>query len=169
MLQAFKDELKRLSNLPDDPFHTKIKVRVGKRATAILEKHLKQMILLAPSLIARIRTLWQSKESGPEVKRLGSFVMAYLYHPKDFLAEEEHGLFGYLDDAYLVSEVYERVTARSPLVTQEDDEYLKLLAKSKKYVRSVIPDEAKRIEMMVEEALQSKQFESFASAFTGAA
>lgn len=169
MLAAFKEELKRMAVDPGDDFHGKVKRRIGKKATLILEKRLKQIILLMPSLVKRIRIHWQDEAADPEIKRLGGFVFAYMYNPKDFLSKDEHGLFGYLDDAYLVVTVYERVIQGNVTINEEDQAFLDTIAKTKKYVKAVIPDETKKIEAMVEGALAGKGYERFASAFTGAA
>lgn len=169
MLKALKEELKRLSIDPADNFHGKIKKRVGKRATEVLEKRLKQIILLMPSLVNRIRAHWEEERGNVRIKKLGGFVLAYLYNPKDFLSKDEHGLFGYLDDAYLVVVVYEQVLRDTEHITDEDRDFLELIAKSKKYVKAVIPDETQKIEDMVAGALSDEEYEKFAAAFSGAA
>lgn len=169
MLAAFKEDLKRLAADPRDDFHGKVRRRIGKRATAILEKRLKQIILLMPSLVKRIRDHWQDENANTDIKKMGSFVFAYLYHPHDFLSKDEHGLFGYLDDAYLVVNIYERVISGAKTLSDEDLEFLMILQKTKKYVQAVIPKETKRIEEMIEGALNEEKFEKFAAAFQGAA
>lgn len=167
MLRAFKEELKRLENDPNDDFHEKVKRRIGRKATEILEKRLKQIILLMPNLVGRIRIHWEKEGADPKIKKLGGFVFAYMYHPQDFLSKDEHGFFGYLDDAYLVASVYERVLQDVAGPNKDDQEYLATLAKTKKYVKAVIPDETKKIEEMVEGALQDGAYEKFAAAFKG--
>lgn len=167
MLAAVKEELKRMAADPKDDFHGKVKKRVGKKATQILEKRLKQIILLMPSLMKRIRIHWEAEGTDVEIKKLGGFVFAYMYHPHDFLSKDEHGLFGYLDDAYLVVNVYERVLQGVPSLSEEDQEFLEIITKTKKYVKAVIPDETQKIEEMVEGALRDEQFDKFAAAFKG--
>jgi len=169
MLAAFKEELKRLADDPNEDFHNKVRKRVGKRATSILENRLKQIILLMPTLVKRIRIHWEDKRSAAETRKLGSFLFAYLYNPMDFLSKDEHGLLGYLDDAYLVVDVYERVLKGSANLSEEDKSYLTVIAKTKKYVEAVIPEESKKIKKMVDSALSGEGYEAFASAFQGAA
>ena len=168
MLTAFKEELKRLAVDPKDPFHLKIRQRVGKRATVILEKRLKQLILIMPGLVKRIHAHWEHSKSGSEIKKLGSFIFTYLYQPNDFLPEGEHGLFGYLDDAYLVVIVYEKVLrvpgVAATSMNDDDAYYLKQIHSSKKYVKAVIPKEVVKIEAMVEKAVKNESFDGFAEA-----
>ncbi len=166
MLIALKEELKRLAADPKDPFHHKIRARVGKRATGMLEKRLKQTVLIMPSLITRIRIYWERKDSSASIKKLGGFLFAYLYNPQDFLSEEEHGLFGYLDDAYLVICIYEKVLEGNLGIDGEDIEFLKVITKTKKYVESLIPAETKKIKEMVDEAIADNSFNQFAEAFS---
>jgi uncharacterized membrane protein YkvA (DUF1232 family) len=168
MLTAFKEELKRLAVDPNDPFHQKIRQRVGKRATLILEKRLKQLILMMPGLVKRIHAHWEQSTEGSEIKRLGGFVFTYLYNPNDFLPEGVHGLFGYLDDAYLVVIIYEKVIrvpgAAGISVNEDDIYYLKQIQSSKKYVKAVIPKEVMKIEAMVDKAIKNAAFDDFAEA-----
>ena len=173
MLAAFKEELKRLAVDPKDSFHQKIRSRIGKRATEILEKRLKQLILIMPGLVRRIHVHWSVSEAGSEVKRLGGFVFTYLYQPHDFLPEDEHGLFGYLDDAYLVLIVYEKVvrisSSEGNKLSQDDIDYLKTIQSSKRYVKAVIPKETRKIEEMIEKAVQKGEFNDFAESFRSVA
>lgn len=168
MLAAFKEELKRLAIDPQDPFHQKVRDRIGKRATLVVEKRLKQLILIMPGLVRRIHAHWDQSSAGSEIKRLGGFLFIYLYQPKDFLPEDEHGLFGYLDDAYLVLIVYEKVLCavanEGGGLGKEDEEYLKHIQSSKRYVKAVIAKEAKKIEAMVEKAIKTGEYRDFAEA-----
>lgn len=172
MLTAFKEELKRLAVDPLDPFHQKVRGRIGKRATALAEKKLKQLILIMPGLIKRIRSHWEDSNSGSEIKKLGGFMFIYLYQPKDFLPEDEHGLFGYLDDAYLALIVYEKVIrcvrVGESSLNEDDEQYMKQIQASKRYVKAVIPRETKKIEAMVEKAIESGEFKDFAESLSTA-
>lgn len=169
MLTALKEELKRLAADPNDEFHNKVKKILGKRATVILEERLKQVILLMPNLVGRIRVQWEQNNADPEVKKLGGFLFAYLYSPRDFLSEEKHGLFGYLDDACLVVNVYERVLQGNVNASEEDLEYLAVIARTRRYVKAVIPEVSEKIEAMVEAAVTGDGYGKFAASFEGAA
>lgn len=161
MLSAFKEKLKDLAYDSGDSFKTAVKRRVGKRATALLEKRLKRVILLMPELVSRAYRHWNSDAASSQIKRLGGFLLTYLYHPKDFLPEEEYGFFGYLDDAYLVLIVYESVLLdlqkNRVVISAWDEDFLSQCALWKKSVRAVIRDEAKRIDSMLEEILMGRE------------
>ena len=169
MLKAFSNQLKRLANDPTDRFHYHVLNRLGKKATADLEEHLKQFVLLMPTLVSRIYSLWKRMRPTSKVKEIGSFFLAYLYHPQDFLPEDEHnGLFGYLDDAYLTALVYELVleelTHSEVQLLRVDEELLKKVIGLKRKAAAVIPEEAANIQYMVGEILEGED-ETFSRLF----
>lgn len=153
MLKAMKEQLKYLAQNDAGNFHVQLRTRVGKKATAILEDRLKEIILLMPDLVSRIYFYWNQSKSNTKSKKLGGYLLTYLYTPEDFLSAKEWGLFGYLDDAYFVAKVYTQVIddvtkekqkiAAVDLKNYEDAKFLK------KYVRGVIPKEAKKIDEMI--------------------
>jgi uncharacterized membrane protein YkvA (DUF1232 family) len=168
MLAAIKEQLKTLASDPSDRFHFKVRERVGKKATQILEAKLKHFILLMPALISRIHQHWNHRKSKSGIKKLGGFLLAYLYHPRDFLSESEQGLFGYLDDAYLVAIVYEAVLeelSQSGNGFASTDEKLREEVKNlQRAAAIVIPKEAEKIKKMVGEVLCGKH-ETYLLAF----
>jgi len=107
MLQALKSQLKILAADPHDAFSTKIRQRVGAYEAVHYTKPLRSLILVMPDCIAQIRSWMEAPGIPAQLKRLHGFLLSYLYHPMDFLPEGD-GLFGYLDDAYLVGCVYAR-------------------------------------------------------------
>lgn len=169
MISALKEDLKMMAADPADPFHSHIRRRIGKRATGILEKRIKQLILLMPGLVSSMHRRWEEESCPPNVKKLGGFLFAYLYHPKDFLPEDEYGLFGYLDDAYLTAVVYEKAFLTAAVQTPDQQDFLQKIQAIKKYVRALIPAESAEIEKMVEDAVRHENYENFASVFKGAA
>lgn len=169
MLYAFKSHLKKLADDPRDLFHLKIRKRVGKRATLMLEKRLRQLIVITPDVIERIHLLWRQFPENTPAKKVSGYLLTYLYHPQDFLDEEKHGLFGYLDDAFFAALVYEYVLqslkeSGSPL-TAKDKRFLYELANMKAAAKLVIPDEAGKIEKMFEEIQKQDESPLFESAF----
>jgi len=66
------------------------------------------MVLALPGMVEGIRESVEKTSLDPSVRRLESFALAYLYSPTDYLPEKSFGLFGYVDDAYLIANVYER-------------------------------------------------------------
>ncbi len=171
MLFAFREHLKALAQDDKDPFHAKVRARVGKRATKLLEKRLRQLIVITPDVVDRVYLLWRQFPKDALSKKVGGYLLSYLYHPKDFLDEVEHGLFGYLDDAYFAALVYEFVLkavqegARVKL-TPKDNRFLCEVMNMKAAAKLVIPDEAKKIEDMFQEIQNNKESALFASAFT---
>ena len=170
MLNAFKAQLKGLSEDPRDPFHLKVRKRVGKRATLLLEKRLRQLILITPEVIQRVYLLWKQFPIDAPARRVSGYLLTYLYHPQDFLPEDQHGLFGYLDDAYFSALVYEYVlgavegTGYRP--TALDKLFVKDISNMKASAKLVIPIEAEKIEAMFNEIQKTDQSALFASAFS---
>ena len=59
-------------------------------------------------MIAQLQSWGNDSRIPSNEKKLHGFMSTYLYHPVDFLPESGGGLFGYLDDAYLVGSIYYR-------------------------------------------------------------
>ena len=171
MLQAFRQHLRSLAEDEKDPFNSKVRVRVGKRATKMLEKRLRQLIVLTPDIVDRVHLLWRQFPKEAPAKNMSGYLLTYLYHPKDFLDGEEHGLFGYLDDAYFAALVYEHVLSAVrdigiPL-TKNDKQFLCEVSNMKAAAKLVIPNEALKIDAMFLEIQSKKGSEIFTSAFKG--
>lgn len=153
MLRALDERLKRLLKDSKDDFHDQIRSRIGKKATHLFEQRLKNLICLMPQLISRGLGYCKRKEVPTEIKKSIGFVLTYLYHPKDFLPEDDGKLFGYLDDAYCVALVYEKVLknlrkARVKLAPFDKD-FLKQFALTKRSIKSIIPEEGRAISEMI--------------------
>jgi uncharacterized membrane protein YkvA (DUF1232 family) len=170
MLIAFREHLKELANDDKDPFHVKIRARVGKRATKLLEKRLRQLIVITPDVVDRVHLLWRQFPKDAPAKKVGGYLLSYLYHPKDFLDEGKHGLFGYLDDAYFAALVYEFVLkavqeGAGVKLTPKDNRFLCEVVNMKAAAKLVIPDEAKKIDEMFLEIQSEKESGIYSSAF----
>ena len=106
MLRALKQHLVRLSEEQKDRFQAIITKKVGARQAKVLAGLLKNFILVLPEMIAQVR-VWSDEQDLPkQIHYLNGNLLTYLYHPADFLHDEGYGLFGYLDDAYLVGSIY---------------------------------------------------------------
>ena len=161
MLKAMKEQLKYLAENDKQNFHVHLRARVGKKATAILEDRLAEIIVLMPDLVSRIYLYWNKSDNQSDVKKLGGYLLTYLYTPEDFLPTTQWGLFGYLDDAYLVAKMYTQV------IDEVKDSHRKVLGIDlkyyhqakylKKYVRGVIPKETKRIDDMIQQLKEGKK------------
>ena len=160
MLQALKNQLTQLAADPRDPFAAKIREQVGARQALRYVKPLRDLILVMPQLIAQIRA-WSSEPKMPShVKRLHGFVLTYLYHPFDFIPDEGTGLFGYLDDAYLVASVYERTKCHIDHTEERSRSKMGRLAAQVpgwlELTRQFLPGVTQRIDYMVDEIIEGR-------------
>lgn len=160
-----KEQLKLLAQDQDGKFHAILRGRVGKRATRILETRLKQIIVLMPDLVEKIYSYWQSNKTPTETKKLGSYLLTYMYLPNNFISQKEWGLFGYLDDAYFVSKMFtaviEDLQAHGCKVRSEDLIFYEEIKMLKQSVRIVIPKESLKIDEMIRELSNGKQEQFF--------
>lgn len=160
MLKAMKEQLQTLAQTDKGDFHVNLRRRVGKKATDILEDKLREIIVLMPDLVTRIYFYWNRSRKPSEVRKLGGYLLTYLYTPKDFLSSEEWGLFGYLDDAYLVAKVYtnviDDVRQDKGKVSAKDESFYQLAKYLKRYVRGVIPKETQQIDDMIGQIQEGK-------------
>jgi len=106
MLHALKSQLVLLSENKPEEFRNALKRRIGLRRGKEVENDLRNFILVIPEMLAQIRA-WVADPQVPRtLRQMHGYLLTYLYHPADFLSEEQYGLFGYLDDAYLVGCAY---------------------------------------------------------------
>lgn len=161
MLEAFEEHLKCLWANSGEAFHRQIRARVGKKATLVLERKLKNLILLAPRLLAQAHKQGANPDVPSEIKKMTGFVLTYFYHPQDFLSEEDGALFGYLDDAYFAGVAYERILQSliraDRALSKFDQDFLEQFGLIKRAVHLVIPDAARKIDQMVEEVERGKK------------
>ncbi|MDX6767949.1 MAG: YkvA family protein [Elusimicrobiota bacterium] len=106
MLNAFNEQLKRLAADPKDGFTRRVRALAGGREAPRCCGELRALILAAPAMVARLRRWTDDAHMPPHLLRQQKFALAYLYSPYDFVPDAEHGLFGYLDDAWLVGSVF---------------------------------------------------------------
>jgi len=161
MLKALKAQLTRLAEEDYESFARKVWVCSNGEDDGALAASLRNFILVTPEMIAQVRA-WADDRSVPaEVKRLHGFLLSYLYHPADFLPDEPYGLFGYLDDAYLVGRVYQltyrhlaaggqRPAAGAAGVGPQADAWVE-------ETRRVLPDITGRIDIMLEQLSAGEQ------------
>ena len=154
MLDTFEQHLKQIAAGSNEVFHRQIRKRVGKRATAVLEKKLKNLILLIPKILIRAHQHGTQSAVPSNIKKSIGFALTYFYHPQDLLSDEDGALFGYLDDAYCVGLVYEKIlralVKERLKITDFDRDFLKQFGLIKRAVHMVIPEVARQIDLMVE-------------------
>jgi uncharacterized membrane protein YkvA (DUF1232 family) len=102
MLQALSNELKDLSDNSFEQFREAIKKRLNGQLTEEHVSKLKEFIFLMPPIIKILNGYWNDRTTPTKAKKLSGLILSYTLKPNDFISEEEYGLFGYLDDAYLV-------------------------------------------------------------------
>lgn len=164
MLKAMKEQLKFLAKDEEQIFHKNLRKAVGKKATDILEERLKKVIVLMPDLVMRIHDYWRMQPDASPTKRLGSYMLTYIYLPKDFLPQDKYGLYGYLDDAYVVAKIYttviEDVQKSTGVVIAMDKDLYEEVKMLKKSIRLVIPTICQKIDGMIDDLSVGKN-ESF--------
>ncbi len=156
MLRAFKNQLGLLAAESGVDFAKQVRRRVGAKRSSRHVSEAMNLIMIMPDLIAEIRELSDSDRMPKHLKALNGFLLAYLYHPIDFLPEKDAGLFGYLDDAYFVGQVYNRARLVQNLPVRETIG-LKGLSALLSCARQVIPKESKQIDNLLEELEQGKR------------
>lgn len=156
MLNALQKQLKLMAADPGDPFTGIIRRLVGPREAVRYERPSRALILAMPAMVGQIRAWSRESKLPSTVRRLHSFIMAYLYSPEDFLPESSLGFFGYLDDAYLVARVYHRTVLEADtfgLRRFTADETLSGNVQDwLKAVKGLLPEETAAMDKMLEEA-----------------
>ena len=168
MLRALKEQLNLLALDEGNKFHEALRKRVGKKATELFEARTKKFILLMPDIVERIYYYYgHLQKADSKTNKLGGYLLTYLYHPKDLIGDE-WGLLGYLDDAYFAAVVFEKIikeiSKEEQLLIEPNKEFNEALSHLKVTTRSVIPQEAKKIDQMVEDIIKGK-LDSFKSLF----
>lgn len=154
MLKALANQLRVLAGEQEENFRESIEKRLGSKATEEQLKAVKEFIFLLPPVLQQLSNYWNEESLPSEVKRLSSHIITYIYDPEDHLPEEEHGLFGYLDDAYLVVSAFLRIQ-ESYLKNWQDKSALelRLVERARELIvvpDLVIPEEAKRIKALLD-------------------
>lgn len=154
MLKALADQLRRLAGEDEQGFRASIDRRLGGRATEEQIKAIKEFIFLLPPVLQQLSNYWNDESLPSEAKRLSGYIITYIYNPEDYFPEEEHGLFGYLDDACLVVSAFLRIQD-SYLRDWQDKSALelKLVERARELIvvpELVIPEEAERLKALLD-------------------
>ena len=154
MLKALKNQLVLLAGQEQERFVNEVERRCHPQKSADTAAALRELIVAMPDLIAQIRA-WSADPRVPKhQKQLQGFLLTYLYHPTDFLPESNWGLFGYLDDAYLVGRIYLdtlRTMSDSPSSLPNVKELEAVVPRWLENARQVIPAEAAKIDLLLNE------------------
>ena len=105
MIRKLQARIEKLQSEHQVDFLRQVRQRVGKKASLVLEPRLSDLVLSMPEQLRRLQAHWQSSPDNPAKRRHSDLLYSYVLHPVDLVNEEREGLFGLVDDAYLVSEI----------------------------------------------------------------
>lgn len=168
MITALNEHIRALAEDPADPFHTHVRKRLGKKGSEVMEERIKQYIMTLPFIINRVHYYWSRPEVPSEIKKISGYLLTYLYNPHDFLSEDEKGLFGFLDDAYLTFLIYDSIMGdlkqKGLTIPPDDLHALEKVDGFRENVEQIIPAECQKIREMLED-LKSGKIEDFTASF----
>lgn len=160
MLKVLDDQLRSLANLNDDDFRRAIGARLNSKATEDQVKAIKEFIFLMPPVLKQLTNYWNGKKTPAEAKRLSGLILTYIFHPDNLISLENNGLFGYIDDAYLVVATFLRLEEMAFKDWHEKSSAeLELWERCRAQLAApklVIPVEAARIDQMIESIIEGK-------------
>lgn len=167
MLKALDEQLRALARSDSDNFKEIIAQRFNGKVTDDQVKTLKEFIFLLPAVLRQLKNYWDDESAPKQAKKLSGLILTYVFNPNDFLSLEKYGLFGYLDDAYLVVSSFLVIEEAFPRNwDQRKHEEIKLVHRAKELIaapRLVIPEETSKIDKMIAAVLhgQSEGFRDF--------
>lgn len=150
MLKALSDKLKELARNTDDDFRAAVKKRLDGKVTEEQISALKEFIFLLPPTLKILDSYWDDPKTPPDVKKLSGLLIAYIIRRDDIFSDEKLGLFGYLDDSYIVVSAFMKIQEvilrdwqdKSPEERDLSKRALKLIVAP----RIIIPDETSAID-----------------------
>lgn len=158
MNHDFKVHLTLLSQRSQDDFEQELRARVPRYPARPLARRLKNFVMVMPDMIRQIRAWINDPASPPALKSLHGFMLTYLYHPLDFVPESNRGLFGYVDDAYLIGQLYlEAATRLDRLNYLPNTESLsRQIPFWLRWTRLAIPKESAQVDALLSELRRQK-------------
>lgn len=150
MLKALKNQLSLMAIEYGEDFADQVRKRIGRRKTGVHISRSLNLVLMMPDLVARCSDLSNSDRVPSAIKGLNGFLLTYLYHPVDFISDDG-SLFGYLDDAYFVGTVFQKVREHVPGIRTAAEELYRDLPQALESVRAVLPAESRQIDRMIAE------------------
>lgn len=164
MLKALANQLRNLADNAADGFVEAIKKRMNGKATEEQITKLKEFIFLLPATLRQLSGYWNDKSTPAKAKEMSGLLISYIYQPNDFIPENKNGLFGYLDDAYVVVSAFLKIQDLYLRDWQDkSDEELQLAQRARELIvapRIVIPEEAAKIDKMID-SFMGGEIESF--------
>lgn len=160
MLRALGERLRILASDPKNNFSSKIRRLTGPREAARYGQPLRRMILAMPQMIAQLHRWSDTSGLPPRLMRMQRFTLSYLYDPIDFLSSKNSGLFRYLDDAYLISRIFQITLAKNDASGSKNRSTHRALAQNIPewiaIARLLLPHETAQMEDLIAEAGRAK-------------
>lgn len=154
MIKALSDKLKALAKSTDGEFRTELKKRLDGKVTDEQIGALKEFIFLMPPTLKILTSYWNDEKIPLEVKKLGSLLTAYIIRRDDLISDEELGLFGYLDDSYIVVAAFLKIEEMFLRDWQEKStDEIELTRRAQRLIvaaRIVIPSVTKSIDEVID-------------------
>ncbi len=154
MLKALSNKLKELAKNTYDDFRATLKKRMNGKVTEEQISALKEFIFLLPPTLKILSSYWDDSKTPPDIKKLSSLLIAYIIRRDDLLSDEKLGLFGYLDDSYIVVSAFLKIQEMYLRDWQEKSpEERELADRARKLIvapRIVIPEETTGIDEVME-------------------
>ena len=154
MLKALADQLRNLADTTGDQFEEAIRKRLDGKTTEEQVSKLKEFIFLLPPTLKQLDGYWNEKSTPTKAKEISRLIISYILQPDDFLPEGNIGLFGYLDDAYVVVSAFLRIQDLYLRDWQDKtNEERELAERARDLIvapRIVIPDEVAKIDKMID-------------------
>ncbi|UCE67663.1 MAG: hypothetical protein JSU85_06560 [Candidatus Zixiibacteriota bacterium] len=154
MIKALSSQLKELAKSDEENFRTAIKNRLDGKATEEQISAVKEFIFLLPPTLKILNSYWDDPKTPLDVKKLSGILIAYIIRRDDLLSDEHMGLFGYLDDSYIVVSAFLKIQEMYLRDWQDKSpEERELTERARKLIvapRIVIPDEATGIDEVME-------------------
>ncbi|UCE65675.1 MAG: hypothetical protein JSU85_12550 [Candidatus Zixiibacteriota bacterium] len=154
MIKALSSQLKELAKSDEENFRAAVKNRLDGKTTEEQISALKEFIFLLPPTLKILNSYWDDPRTPQEVKKLSGILIAYIIRRDDLLSDEHLGLFGYLDDSYIVVSAFLKIQEMILRDWQDKSpEEIELTERARKLIvapRIVIPDETTGIDEVME-------------------
>ena len=170
MINALSNKLKELGRTENGEFKAILKQRLNGKVTDEQAGAIKEFIFLMPPVMKILISYWKDSKVPGEVKRLGGLLNAYVVRRDDLISDEKLGLFGYLDDSYIVVSAFLKIQDKFLRDWQDKSkEEIELTERARRLInapRIVIPEEAGKIDEVIElfERGQISSFEEYLAA-----
>jgi len=160
MLRALQSHLRDLAEDKTGKLKKEIKARWSGEVTDDQVHAIKEFIFLMPPCLKVLSQYWSDRKTPANTKNLAGLIITYVYHPHDLISDKEHGLFGYIDDAYLVVASFLRIQDMYIHNWADKSELERdLIERSRELISApklVIPDEAAKIDDSITRCLDGK-------------